>query len=313
MKNFVKWFGIIALAAVIGSSFAACGDDGETVLEPTSAVYEGMDGDDVYKLEITKASGKAMYAPKTGDDYVLTITYKAGGTKTSTGTVTSFSVSIGFTLQPSNSEITFTVKIESAFITGITGTITLDDKTTQEVTEEEEFTPCKTYESFELNANKWENDSGESGEGMHRYINLLEFTSRKPESGDVLKFQISGKVEKTIIPLKWFSITLCAQPSDYSKYQWLGSSESVELKGTFNQTFEFTVWFDDPIPNNYDIYVSLANDLWRKNKDGEYTFNSGEKFPADTEQLAPVVTFSNFRISLLPDKNEEGGNSGNRE
>jgi hypothetical protein len=27
MKNFIKWFGIIALAAVIAFSFAACGDD----------------------------------------------------------------------------------------------------------------------------------------------------------------------------------------------------------------------------------------------------------------------------------------------
>jgi uncharacterized lipoprotein YehR (DUF1307 family) len=30
MKNLIKWFGIIALAAVIGFSMAACGDDDDT-------------------------------------------------------------------------------------------------------------------------------------------------------------------------------------------------------------------------------------------------------------------------------------------
>jgi len=29
MKNFVKWFGLIALVAIIGFSFAACDDDSD--------------------------------------------------------------------------------------------------------------------------------------------------------------------------------------------------------------------------------------------------------------------------------------------
>jgi hypothetical protein len=299
MKSNKIWLSILVIALVLGMAVVSCDGGGvETVTETTSTVYEGLAGDDVYKLEITKASGKAAYKPQNGDSYVLTITDKAGGTKISTGTVNSVSVSIGFTLQPSNSETTFTVTITGELMTGITGTITFENNTTKEVTEK--FIPCKTYETFDLSANKWENAGG-SGEEMHRYISLSEITTRKPKSGDVFKFQISGTVVKTIIPLKWFNITLCAQPSDWSEYKWLGSSEQVELKETFNQTFEFTVWFDDPIPNNYDIYVSLANGLWGKNKDGEYTFNSGEKFPADTQHQATVATFKNFRISLLPE------------
>ena len=66
MKNIVKLFGVTALVAVIGLSFAGCdtGGGGGTShtpapsgpAAPKKTVYTWDAGDDSYKLEITEAS-----------------------------------------------------------------------------------------------------------------------------------------------------------------------------------------------------------------------------------------------------------------
>jgi formylglycine-generating enzyme required for sulfatase activity len=81
MNNLVKLIGIIALAAVIGLSMIACSDGGGSTggsraADPTSVTYASTDSDGTrYELVITKAGGaRAVYAPKSDDTYVLTIT-----------------------------------------------------------------------------------------------------------------------------------------------------------------------------------------------------------------------------------------------
>jgi hypothetical protein len=83
--------GIIALIAIIGSSFAACGDGdsgsgGNETAE--KVVYTSVDGNgNKYELTITAKSDKAAYEPKTGDLFTLVITFANGVKKTSEGTV----------------------------------------------------------------------------------------------------------------------------------------------------------------------------------------------------------------------------------
>jgi hypothetical protein len=301
MKNLVKLFGIIALVAVIGLSFVACGDDdgGGGGNEPTSTVYESTDGENDYKLEIKKAGDKAAYAPQPGDSYILTITnitYKT--TQTSEGKVTG--VSGGFTLKPANSEVTFAIKIEGDLMNGITGTITLTNGETKEPPES--FSPVKNYNELILMANMWDNEGADSGESMFNLIELSDFTTRKPKSGDVLKFRISGTIVNTIIPLKWFRLEIHNYKGElfdnWSEYQWIGISEIVELSETFQHTFEINV-YNDTNPDKI-ISLSLSNSLWFKNPDGIYLENN-DKLPAGIQRFSTVAIFSNFRIALLPE------------
>jgi hypothetical protein len=299
MKNLAKWFGIIAVVAVIGFSFASCGDDGGGGggTEPTSTVYESTDGENDYKLEIKKAGDKAAYAPQPGDSYILTITnitYKT--TQTSEGKVTG--VSGGFTLKPANSEITFAIKIEGDLMNGITGTITLTSGETKEPPES--VSPIKNYDEFNLIDIMYENSDGASGEVMSTSLFLSDFSTRKPKNGDSLKFRISGTVVKTIIPLKWFGINLSCHSDDFiNSYVWLGASERAELTGTFNQTLEVFVYNElDP---NYIIELDFENLLWHKNADGTYR-DYNDKLPAGIKNRETVgATISNFRIALLPE------------
>jgi len=123
-KNF--WPVILTTVLVFGLWFTACDTGGGEKYDPV--VYTSKDASgNTYKLSITKNTGKVAFTPANGDNYTLTITYANGTTKTSTGTVASYSgtelVFAGAT--------SFTVTITSSgTMTKIEGTITLDDNTT---------------------------------------------------------------------------------------------------------------------------------------------------------------------------------------
>jgi len=102
---------IIAIIAVIGFSFASCKG-----ADPTEAKYVSTDGTNTYELVISAA--KAVYTPKDGDNYVLTIN---PGNKISKGTV---AVSGGsFSLTPNGSTEAFTITITGGNMTAISGNI----------------------------------------------------------------------------------------------------------------------------------------------------------------------------------------------
>jgi hypothetical protein len=254
-----------------------------------------MDGDDAYKLVIIKAdaSGKAVYTPKEGDSYVLTITYKDKTKEPakSSGTVTI--VSDGFELTPSNSEIKFTVKIKGTLMTGITGTITLEDDTTEAVTED--FVPCKTYDAFTLTTQRWSNDGG-TGEEWINTIDLSEFTARIPKKDEVLKFNISGTTD---IPVEWFTIYIACYTDNWVDFLYLGDADSVSLSETFEKTIDVPIW-NDPLPKAH-FYVGLKNVLWTKYPEGNYSVNNGKTIPPDTPHGTPMATISNFRVKFLPE------------
>jgi len=123
MKNLFKLFGIIALVAVIGFSMSGC-EETETAPTPGTVTYTGTADGVTYTLKITE--NIARYTAQIGDTYELTV-----GTKKSTGTVEGVTGGT-LTLKPSNGAA-FTATVNSSGITGMTGTITFDDGTSQPV------------------------------------------------------------------------------------------------------------------------------------------------------------------------------------
>jgi hypothetical protein len=113
MKKFYKFLGIIAIGAVI-MAFTGC-DNGGGGGGPQTEVYKGTVGGKTYTLTITD-----------GTSFELTVS-----SKTSAGTVESDSNGT-YTLKPSNSETTFEATVSGADITGMDGTITFSDTTTEE-------------------------------------------------------------------------------------------------------------------------------------------------------------------------------------
>jgi len=132
------WLGILAMVLVFGIWFTACDSNGGGKYDPI--VYTGNDASgNTYKLEITKNTGKAAFTPASGDPYTMTVTYANGTTKTSTGTIGSYSsTNSGTTITlVSNNTTTFvgatslTITITSSgTITKIEGTIPFNDNTT---------------------------------------------------------------------------------------------------------------------------------------------------------------------------------------
>jgi hypothetical protein len=140
MKNLLKLIGITALAAVIVFSMAACGDDGGGGGGggPETLTYKGKGATsgDVYTLTIRKTAARA-FTPVRGDEFELT-----AGTDKSKGPVDSITGS-NFTLKPSNEGApTFDAAVSGNDLTGLSGTITLTDGRTVNVTET--LTPVTT-------------------------------------------------------------------------------------------------------------------------------------------------------------------------
>jgi hypothetical protein len=122
MKNTFKVLGIIALIAIIGLSFASCGDDddsGGSSVTYDPVEYKSSRSGTTYSLKITKNEGKAAFTPSNGDFYTLTIT-TAGVSLTSNGTI---SISGNhFTLTHTATGTSFTVTISSGEMITINGT-----------------------------------------------------------------------------------------------------------------------------------------------------------------------------------------------
>jgi hypothetical protein len=140
MKNLYKVLGIIALAAVIGFTFAACGGDdggsnpgggtnpGDGSDGDTSVIYRSADDNNSYELEITKSGARAAYKPKDGDDYTMTVTKRSdGSSKKSDGKVKTASDG-RFTLEKDGKS--FEVTVADGAMTDIKGDIPLNDGTT---------------------------------------------------------------------------------------------------------------------------------------------------------------------------------------
>jgi len=311
MKNTIKIFGTqirmicaIALAAIIGFSFASCGSgagSSQPPADPELAVYESQDSEgNIYILEITSA-GRAVYTPKTGDNYTLTIKNKSGaviGKSNGTVTVTVNGSTNSFTLAPSNSPTeTFTITIVNTetggvLMTAIIGPITLADGRSIEAPR---VNPVRTYEKFELYANKW----WEFNNSWSNDIRLSDFTTERPVKGKIYVFSLSGTTDKLLNNVKLELSTWVAEESDW---RWVGGAEIVPIPTlTFvDQIFKVYI-YNDPIPN-VPINLGIENVLWNEANG----VDSGERLPPGTNNGDLMATIRNFKISLIGVEDDEG-------
>ena len=120
MKNTFRIFGIIALTAVIGFAFAACGDPDSG--NSTSKTYSG----DGYTLTIKENPNNPnrAFTPLAGDFYEL----KKG--KTSKGIVNEITGDT-FSLMPEGASTPFTVMVSGGTISGVAGVIVWEDGSTE--------------------------------------------------------------------------------------------------------------------------------------------------------------------------------------
>jgi len=304
MKNVFKLLGITALAAVIGLSFAGCaGEDSPEPATPQKMVYTWDAGDDSYELEITEASeGRAVYTPKTGDTYVLTITLNVGGTQKSSGIVTVSSSSgkeSTLTLKPANSNTTFTVTVvataTNVLVESVDGEIVVEDG--EKVTVSGPVIPVKVYETFVFWAEKWTpteafpcyNESWKTDP-----FNLSDFTTHIPTKGDTLTFRFSGTTNKE---MKGFEFQIVSW-ADSEPWRFIGSSKDYKLSETFDQKFDVPI-YGDPYSNTSGFGLYIVNYLWESGLDGEIYFDTGDRLPEGAKDGDVMATVRNFRLSLV--------------
>jgi len=314
MKNIGKLL-VIFLAITLTFSMTACGGNGAgggggsssgTVVNPpaapspTSTSFESTDADgNIYMLEITKASvSKAVYSPKNGDTYILTIVTSAGEIKISRGTVTVNGSDFTLTPTGSTEAEAFTVTTSGENMTAIIGTIKTEDNSTVEAPAKLTAVPVKTFSTYELRANRWGGPGEGTGEGWGGDdLKLSDFTSVKPEKGYVLKFIISGTTDKTTG--KYLSMQVWSRASDWSFAKVLGTGAIEAVSGTFYERLEIRV-DDDPYTDpNADSYLGIGVPLWGKDADGNYQYDVDDSLPANIATGTVMATIRDFKIRLV--------------
>jgi len=310
MKNFTKLFGITLLIAVmVFTTLAGCGGGGGTPApaEPTSTKYESMDADEnTYILEITNSSARAVYTPKNGDKYILTIIYKVDGkivksegtvNVSNTGDTSSFKLT---PTTPDGNGEPFTVTIKkmgndgTPLMTGITGTITFTDGKKEQAPE---VNPVKVFEEFGLGFAPWP----EPMQSMTGYMRLSDFTEKRPKTGDKLTFKVSGRTNKQMKHLylqvnDWLNENSFNDPDH--EYRWLGASDHINVPaGKFECYFEVEI-YGDPQSATSINELTISNVLWGLPDDGR-TYDSKDRLPDGTPAYSYTDIIKDFKISLI--------------
>lgn len=300
---------VIFSAMALGLVFVGCATDNGNDIPPpsnlastSSTSYESTDADgNTYLLTITNSSARAVYTPKNGDSYVLTIITVAGELKKSNGTVTV--IGSNFNLTPIGVTVSFTVTIAptdsgALQMTNISGTINLTGGGT--ITVSENLTPKepKVFNTEELIAMRWtDKNYGYYGEQLKgTEFKLSDFTTVKPKKGYVYRFEISGTIDKAVLR---FCLELKNRTEDWSEYEDLPNSNNTAFSaGTFSEKLEIEV---DTAPKSIpgaDFYIFVSEGLWQKDKDDNIVYDTHTKLPEDTENGDVMATISNFTIRL---------------
>jgi hypothetical protein len=308
MKNKIKFLGIIALAAVVWFSIAACGNGttggggNHPSPDPTKITFTSWSGSVKYELTVYKEGSRAVYNPQRGDEYELTITDGATVIK-GAGKVDEVLASGEFTLRQNGKSGTFKIVTSSSDITEITsdtGKIPVNDGEEQETPPPYSFTSKKhVEETIWLLVNRW-TDGDANGQDMYKDMELSYFTNYRPKPGDTLTFRIRGNADKE---LKNVSMSLSQYVEKPYFYKWLGSNgDYINIGNSFNnEVFEITM--ANEAKPKVDIIVGLINTLLYK--DSGYEMDSGERFPENMANYTEFVKIDNFFIELVDVKKAE--------
>jgi hypothetical protein len=161
------------------------------------------------------------------------------------------------------------------------------------------------YPLINLTATKWGGADGSAEQWTTgTQIKLSDFTTVKPKKDDVLTFKISGTASEQINNCRIAIFQM--QGDNWDTYKWVGESEIDILPNPFEDCIIVCIIWDDPVPNGV-FYVEVINTLWQKGASGEYTHNSGQTLPPETENGDVMATISNFSISLVVDSPDPPG------
>lgn len=288
MKKNNLWLGILVLALVFGMAVIGCNNDDPA---DSSATYEGEDlAGNHYELTVTKP--RAAYTPAKGDSYVLKITIN-GVVKTSSGTIESFSpADKTFTLQPNNTDVTFTIVISGKDIKSVTGNIA--------VTEGEPVTP-RSFNTIYLRAWHWVNVTdypGAEGELWSTQFLLSDLYPGTIKAGNTYKVTISGNANKKLEHIK---IQFQWVDKD-GGYWWLGSTGLFEIPtGSFNiKDVSLPIDTDKATYLNNksgEIVVELIKVLWEVGPNGE-NWNNFDPPLSEDAYGAIMADISDYSISF---------------
>jgi hypothetical protein len=288
----MRTIGFAVLAAAIAFTFVSCGGGGGGGTRgdgPKSGTFISWDGDTKYTLKISEASGKAVYNPKNGDTYELTIEDGVTITKSNGQVITSSKGEL--TLRPNGSSGTFKIETSGETITAIPNPIIIDDKGTT-VPPPANLAPELGAAPISGNLIVFRFDTGPDGNAAETWqtgFNLSDLTKVKLKEDDVLNFTVSGK---STIPLENMSIEL-HETTPEAYIDWLGGDWGKNLNGNFNTTFQVQIRVT-PDPKN-DVIVILSKSIYYRDNDGVET---GSTTNDETGKVMATIRDLEFTVTI---------------
>jgi len=273
MKKTIKLIGIAVLAAVIGFSMIACGEDPGGG-DPRTVTYSGTTSNgDLYSLKIIENINNPNRAvlddPMEGDNFELTWTASNNSRKKSTGTIKSVNGN-EFIMLPSKAETpntTFTTTIGDNGLTDVTGLITFDDGSKSEEVDEP-LTPVTSAVSWTgLTAN---------GKANSATTTALTLTfDKNPDTLTIKNITITGATKGTLTgsgktrTLKISNITVAQGEGEYvtvtltnpAGYTITPSSRTVTINKAYS-TGTWTAVSGSPFGTTKINAVAYGNGRW---------------------------------------------------
>jgi len=333
LKRKVSFLAVIALAALIGFSFAACdtgggnengGGDGDGAVTG-SGQYNGKDVlGNTYSLSVGSDSSRAAVK---GDRFKMNVKTRDGKNRSVSGVVTNVSADGTITLKQDGSADEFTATVGGNNLNSVASEgdvptqITLDDGT--------KIVP-RTFDKILLRATRWsvpnQNDPSTGPMRGEHYGSLLSVlvkdfptnVSKLQKDDNRYTITISGTSDKDLDHVK-IEIQGLTEDDEWvylGGYGW--DNEHLEIKANqpFNRTVNVHVTGTSVSHDLMDYkeiilqVTNVINEIFEDHPDWDANINNGS-IPADIPNGQIMATISNFNISLK-DKNREAlaGNMG---
>ena len=309
MKNFIKFFGIIAIIAIIGFSMIACKNSDDDDKDTDSIIGSGQfAGKDVlgnsYSLSVGSDASRSAVK---GDNFKMNLSTRDGKTRNVTGTVTAISDDGTLTLKENSSNIEFTAKTDGTVLETVIGnnngaSLSLNDGT--------KFIP-RTFDSIFLRAVRWGSTADEySGENWGSGVSVLvkDFPANVSmlQSGDNDRYTItiSGTSDVNITNLRLEIQGL----TENDEWVYLGGSSKDQNKTiTAGTPFNHTIKIDNLADissvkgkGNFMEYKEVILQVTNLINIFNYTTNlENNGTIADADLGSIMATISDFKIKLV--------------